>query len=552
MNQKKSKKVVLILIIIICLILVIGGGVLAYFLTDIFKSNKDLFFKYVTQIADKENGFVEDTTKLYFEKKKETSYTNEGEFLVNATTLEEKNLDKLNQFNIKFTGKTDKPNSKIEHNITLNYSDTINFPINYKHIENKVGVQTEYVGSKYIAVETDALNNLSGEQIEPLKEIGDVALKIQNFINLTPTDAEIEQIKNTYLGILNEELKPELFSKINDTNGEGYKLTLSGEDLNNVLVKLLEKLEQDEATLNKINEYIKIQKNSAKITNSDITEKIEEIKQGKILNNENLEITVYKSKGKTSKITLSVNEVKINIQKTSNKQETKYEVGIELSINNENLKANLALTYQGLESDNVNENYELSIETAQNQYNYQLSNQINFVGNVSIEDFTDQNSIVLTDLENEQANTFLNTVEERLIQVNNSQMQELGVSENENPINYIKPDLGTYSDMLENMNKPNISEEDVNAFNQKFELYQSTNLQGVTVRGLLSTISLNNESQEEDRQIKEINFDGQEYEASNQNITFIKEDIEPETSYRVEFEKDQNTGLIYRVVINKK
>lgn len=552
MNQKKSKKVVLILIIIICLILVIGGGVLAYFLTDIFKSNKDLFFKYVTQIADKENGFVEDTTKLYFEKKKGTPYTNEGEFLVNATTLEEKNLDKLNQFNIKFTGKTDKPNSKIEHNITLNYSDTVNFPINYKHIENKVGIQTEYVGSKYIAIETDALNNLSGEQIEPLKEIGDVALKIQNFINLTPTDAEIEQIKNTYLGILNEELKPELFSKINDTNGEGYKLTLSGEDLNNVLVKLLEKLEQDEATLNKINEYIKIQKNSAKITNSDITEKIEEIKQGKILNNENLEITVYKSKGKTSKITLSVNEAKINIQKTSNKQETKYEVGIELSINNENLKANLALTYQGLESDNVNENYELSIETAQNQYNYQLSNQINFVGNVSIEDFTDQNSIVLTDLENEPANTFLNTVEERLIQVNNSQMQELGVSENENPINYIKPDLGTYSDMLENMNKPNISEEDVNAFNQKFELYQSTNLQGVTVRGLLSTISLNNESQEEDRQIKEINFDGQEYEASNQNITFIKEDIEPETSYRVEFEKDQNTGLIYRVVINKK
>src|SRR5699024_10929567 len=125
-------------IIIICLILVIGGGVLAYFLTDIFKSNKDLFFKYVTQIADKENGFVEDTTKLYFEKKKGTPYTNEGEFLVNATTLEEKNLDKLNKFNIKFTGKTDKPNSKIEHNITLNYSDTVNFPINYKHIENKV------------------------------------------------------------------------------------------------------------------------------------------------------------------------------------------------------------------------------------------------------------------------------------------------------------------------------------------------------------------------------------------------------------------------------
>ena len=53
-------------------------------------------------------------------------------------------------------------------------------------------------------------------------------------------------------------------------------------------------------------------------------------------------------------------------------------------------------------------------------------------------------------------------------------------------------------------------------------------------------------------EVKEINYNGEEYEASEQNITLIKGEIDTEKSYRVEFEKDQDTGLIYRAVINEK
>ena len=56
----------------------------------------------------------------------------------------------------------------------------------------------------------------------------------------------------------------------------------------------------------------------------------------------------------------------------------------------------------------------------------------------------------------------------------------------------------------------------------------------------------------EQNEIKEINYNGEEYEASEQNITLIKGEIDTEKSYRVEFEKDQDTGLIYRAVINEK
>ena len=68
----------------------------------------------------------------------------------------------------------------------------------------------------------------------------------------------------------------------------------------------------------------------------------------------------------------------------------------------------------------------------------------------------------------------------------------------------------------------------------------------------MSIIQTNNESAtSNNRKIKEIHFDGEEYEATDQNITLIKDSIEPETLYRVEFELDANSGLIYRTVINK-
>ena len=60
MNQKKSKKIIIICVIVILLILILVAGLaFAYLETDIFKSNKTTFFKYLTQISDNEKGFVE-------------------------------------------------------------------------------------------------------------------------------------------------------------------------------------------------------------------------------------------------------------------------------------------------------------------------------------------------------------------------------------------------------------------------------------------------------------------------------------------------------------
>ena len=91
-------------------------------------------------------------------------------------------------------------------------------------------------------------------------------------------------------------------------------------------------------------------------------------------------------------------------------------------------------------------------------------------------------------------------------------------------------------------------------------------IQGTTVRGLLTTISSNNGIQEDStnqnitssflnnnsRKIEEINLNGEEYEVNQQNIAALKEEIIAENYYKVEFEKNPNTGAIYRVVITPK
>ena len=547
MNQKKSKKIIVILIIVLAVIILVAGGLIVYFTTDIFRGNKELFFKYITQMGETDNGFIENNIKSYYEKKKTNSYTDEGSFKVTAQDPTVTNLDNLNNFNISFSGQTDNANSKTQENISINYSDSVTFPVIYRKIGNQVGLQTDYVGGNFVNVETDKINNFEGEGIENIKEIGNIVTAIEQVKNISLSQEEL----NPYMNIM-QNIGEDKFSNVNDSNGTGYVLTLSGDELKDLLVQILEQLKNDQAALDKLNNYIKEIKNSANITSSGIDELIQNIQNSNELSNENFSVTVYKKSGRTSKIDISLNEVKIDIQKTVNNSNVQYDILVDLNYNNENLKITGKITYDGLDGQNVKETYELGLESGAKVYNYKIENNVNFTDNVSIEDFTTDNSVVLTNYDEETVNNFLLAVEQRITEVNANQMQQLGLTEEQNPLMRLVPSLGSYTEALNNLNKPQVSEEDVTTFNQKFEVYQSTNLQGVTVRGLLSTIQLNNEQQDETRQIKEINFNGEEYEVNGQNIAALKDEVVAENYYRVEFERDQDTGLIYRAVINPK
>lgn len=570
MNQKKNTKILLIIIIVLFIVILFAGVAVAYLATDIFRSDKELFFKYITQIGDQEKGFINNDLNQYFEKRKSIAFNNQGEFSVNISNDEnEDKYSNINNFKIEFSGQVDGENSRVAQNISINYSDSVSEQLKFKQVGSKFGLQTNDVGSKYISIDVNDLNKLSQSNMT-INDYSKTIKKLQDITKVEINKEELENIINTYKNLLNEELHSEWFSKVEDSNLVGYKLSLDGENLKNVLVKLLENIKNDQTVLDKINEYLKVLRNSNKITANNIDEFIEKIQDANGLEDKKIEIIVYKENNSVAKISIGVDDSFISLQKQSDKNSQSFRIEAKQK---DKLIFSISMKFEGLQSiQNIKENYDLqydvdnysgynspdvnedsySINTSnKTTYKYNFKNDINFTYNSDIEDFTNDNSLILTNYDQESVSKFMSALIQRVQAINKRDMEKLGVNESENPIFQAIPSISISPLGLNQTTMTNngMSELAINTFNNKFEVYQGTNLSPQTVKGLLTTISLNNENGEEYK-IKEINFEGQEYEASEQNITFVKSDIDKEKNYRVEFEKDQDTGIIYRVIIN--
>lgn len=577
MGQKKSNKIILILIISLIILVLLLGIAYIYFSTDTFKSNKELFFKYATQMGDEKDGFIDSQLKQYFEKQKNTPYSDEGSISVNITAPSgQEQFENINNTTITFDGQVDTTNSQAIQNISLNYSDDVQFPLIYKQIGKTIGIQTQYIGSKFIAINSEdaSLNKLEN---------------IQAITNINFSEEDLQHIKDTYVNVLDQQLQDANFSKIEESNTKGYKLTLNGQEFKNIIAKLLETLKGDQQTLNKLNEYIETQEDLSEITTSDIEDIIEEINNDSDIEDRSLEITVYQTNGKITSCIIKISELEIKLEKIVTGNDIQYNINFKVTSEGDEGTIQIAFIakFAGLQSmQSITENHELSLQYEINNsiigenedsnekntiiYKYNYNNNITFIENTNIEEFSSDNALMLNEMEKEQQNSFATAVVERIQAVNKMQMEELGLEENENPLIYAIPQLATYSMALNSINTSEINEVEVNTFNEKFEMYESTNLQGATVKGLLTTIARNNGledtndtsaispsdlsglSRNNEYLIEEIHFDGEEYEVTSQNILLIKTTIEVDAEYRVEFERDENTGIIYRAVINKK
>ena len=660
MGQKKSKKLLIVIIILVILLIIVGGFTFAFVATDIFRSDKTLFFKYISQIADEK--IVE-----YYTKIENNAYEDKGNFSVEITKDGEKldSLQYINNFNISYEGKVKVSENKAEQAISINYSDNVNFPINYRQINNIIGLQTKYVGSKYIAVEEG-------------KEVTSEAISIPA-INISKSTSNNEnnqeEVLKKYVSILQENLQDSNFSKEVKDNLTGYKLSLNSEQIKNILTQLLNTLKTDETTLKAINENT----NSLIETIDNAISSIENYFNEN--NQENITIIVYEQNKELTQINITISEkLEIDVKKSKNENEIAYETTIKENNNAENpTEFILTIKYSGLQDMNTGEEtYELGMnipmessqteqenndtditplsieqekdvielliadtksnkllsnedtesiayedieqtlstdtdeayskmnlsketdttygitftdtqdkfildvsgeiiqepeennndnntdnnETNENadtqnteilSYKYKINNTNTFVDNVEIEELKDENAIILTTQEQSYVEDLLGKISERLVLVNERLMQELELTANQNPILLLNPATLVLANSSSGTLSSSLSEMEIASFNEKFTLYENTNQKGATVKGLLTVIENNNSSQDnETKKIKEINFDGQEYEVTEQNITLIKSNINVDDSYKVEFEIDENTGLIYRAVINKK
>lgn len=656
MEQKKSKKILIaIIVVVVLLVLIIGGFAIAYFSTDIFKSNKELFLKYASSLTDEKAGLIDSTLKQYYEKLQTIAYENNGTLKFNVNLPNAQEITKrTNDFNISFSGKVDSANEKVQQDITLDYGNDVQFPFHYRQVKDKTGFQTEYVGSNYITVRNKSLLKL-GQSVGNTNQTETIPF-LEDGSTPVFTAEEMKQLQEKYINTIIQELGENNFSKLKTSLGEGYQLTLDGTQIKNILNKMLETLKGDTVLLEKIN---KNSQNSETIGTNEISEVQQSINNNTHLDSEKLEIILYQQNKNVNKIVAQINEGKLEIEKIKGGNDLQYLLTIQNT--DATMQIYLSAKYTGIQSDDVSESFELGIsypydeesgnetkeltleqekelvekliadvkstkllqsqdtttvtdkeiedtlnsgndenyknmrlekisetlfkitfisntnsyefdntgkitkepekgeevndknddqqeENTSMQYKYNLENNVKITGNVEIEDFTDDNSLVLDDLDTETATNLMNAIEERISQVNKDQMSKLGISEAQNPILYVTPFTSFFIGSTGNV--ANMNQQELEAFNSKFDMYASSNTKGATVKGLLTVIQTNN--QENNKKIQEINFDGQEYEVTEQNITLIKSSITVEDDYKVEFEYDRDTGAIYRAIINKK
>ena len=473
----RNKSKVIIIAIIVLIVMVIGILAAMFFLTDIFKTNRQKFIKYGLQVTEFVNGEQLLNLSTYFEKQMTTPYESSGTYTTkvqdeNNYMMQEKEKEVLNNAVINFKGYADWNNNKLKEELSLDYTEDVKFPINLMLTPDLMAMQTDYVGSKYVATKNTVTNTTNEtEEITPEAE----AVAISQFIDVAKTHTA------DFIKALDEIFPNERFEEIEQENMTGYKITLTEEDLKNMLIKFLQITKEDPNMLNALNQLM--QSNNAdivsapeeKLTAQKIDEYIAELQSDSQENTsindyensesysynstykqsnmpESMDVIVYVQNSNLSKIAISNEDGNIEIQRDARGLNIKTEtlniklqsqadadtanISIDFDVKGEEgFTVNLALaaSFVGMQNSNAVEDYQITLamsnEQGSIQYNHKLNRNVTFVDSVQIEDLTEENTLNLDQMQEEERNNFNNLLNQRFAQVFAEQANQLGIEQ---------------------------------------------------------------------------------------------------------------------------
>ena len=584
MNERIIKR--LILIIVILILAIAGVFAYLYFGTDLLKSEEQLFYKYFGKALEIENS---DKLAEYINKRLTNNYEITGKYTANlqADVDEQTNngLDKINNARIEFTGKVDNVSHKNEHNFNIRYSDDVSFPFNFRSSNNLIGLQSDYVSSAYIGIENeniqeflentigmqdasgfpDSLEMFSGNSNAQMKEL---------------SEEEKKHLQDTYLPIIQEALSSKEFTVSEENGVTSYNVTVSQDDLNNIMQNVLNTAREDDMVLSI---YEQATNQSRDVLIEAIDNFIEaqsnnDISYGYDDTSSDITISIEVDDAKNSTIVLKEDGQEIRFGIRCNNEDIV--CSLETSTQESNDRVYITLTIYGMSSDNVNtvlENgYITSTDDGKEQtYIYQYTSNVTFNDSVSIEDFNNENIQILNDYGQEQVLPFLEQVGARIEEVNKNQMEELGLSEDQNPLILMMPAPiastiiltnqinESFEDIDENMDENTNEDINVAQAREANRLLESNIIaqqaaqqyfSGTEISNLLSMIVSNNTSIKDNEEMQiSVTVEASNWDGENKpDGKIVNEDFDSpnmESFYNVEYTKDEATELINQIII---
>ena len=377
----------------------------------------------------------------------------------------------------------------------------------------------------------DKINDNNAQENSELKNIDSLLTNVDIKGAITFTDEEKQTLQNTYLNIIKSNVSKDKYSKqansiitVNNKSvtTNAYTITLTKEQYNNLIVKMMEQLSKDEVILSKIDNIENIIKekyisyDAEKSLREEFVEKInkeiEDIQNNNIGNDE-VKITVYEAKGKTTRTTIQTDTEKLNIDLYNNVikfdnieySQTENEQIIQIEKNSSENEEDISIQYEKIEDNEITADVELKLnqkmenENIKNQIELSLKNDKyktvltiddnieivdKFENQISIED----NNVELSNLDEDKTTTITN------ILLGNIQTQIQKFNDSVPLQNYVK--------MLQNLNllknnsidisdNVDITETEKNRFNSQFEYFASQNLTTDDVNELINSFSDN-------------------------------------------------------------
>lgn len=531
MMTKKGK--ILVVVIIIVVILVLIGGALAYLYikTDKLKSSKTLFQKYL----GKSESFAEGVQTIDFVSQKNDSYKSNTSAKVTYTTgigtTSEDTSNNINQLGIVIDGKVDKNNNYNYKKIQLQNGENTEASIESVQNGDQYGINFNDLFEQYIVDNNTNLKDL-------LKKIGvseEVTSNIPNSINVEDinwddikfSNDELTQLEQKYLKIVTDSVGSNEYSKQSNASVEingkkyfanAYSVSLTREQLNNLYIKLLESLKDDEIVLSKldkmqemIEKYFLTSIGTTNINVKDyytnkISNTIQNIQSNNIGNDE-CKIIVYENQKQTIKIAIQTNnyeygisyteldeEKYFNIEKIVNEKtnkkleidstDSKKTITIENDEDRDNIKK-LSLEKDITTQDkNENNKYSLKYEDGTQRATLNIEQKIESGDIGDKVNLSSDKSINVSSLNVADSNALVELVKSRTDEKLEQIKQNIKIDD----ITKMLQNLKVLKDSTQISSQGNLSETEKNRYNSRFEMFQGENLESSSITSMINTL----------------------------------------------------------------
>ena len=593
MPRKKRIAIICAAITIVLLICVIIIYVL-YTKTDTFKSSRTLLVKYMMQNADNINNISDKFKVNLLEDKKYTSKTDiKINYTKNAGTSSENTKNAINEYTLSLEGKVDKQAKYNFQNIKiLDGKNKEKMKFEFVRDNNTYGIKFSDLFYQYILVDNynlkdiyQDLNSDEGQDVnfpdsmQDLEELNEImkfsdeekSVLYDKYRKLLESQFQIGKVtkkKNEMITVNEQELKT-----------IAYTLTLTKEEINNIYLKFLEGLKQDDIILSKLDNINKILSSYNLILNwnekinlkedfiKNIDKTIQKINKTNIGQKET-QIVVYTHNKQTVRTKIKYLEYEIyldflqnnymqyKIQKidtvetkiyTLNCNENSIEFNMNENIDGKIKDFNISKT-TSVNEENIKNNFVMKYEYGTNKIETDIEQKINLTDKlIDLPKINNNNAIKINDLDKEATKELVNRIKIALNQKIDSTFVN---NEREDFVSILKV-LGIKRDIQE-IQPIGVTDAERDRYNSQFDILQGENLKGKdiitainAIKGNINKIDIISDTE---LKIKLVKL------KSNSNDDVVKQLIEfleknSDKVYNIKIDYDEN-GLANYIVLN--